>query len=451
MPPKPSQPQSGELFRPRLDEQLNMRHSLIRLSGLMDWEQIEQHFASHFTSGRGRPALPPRLVAGLLYLQHVNDASDEAVVNTWLENPYWQFFCGETYLQTELPIDPSSLTRWRQRIGEEGVEVLLAVTIEAARAAGLIDKASVQRVIVDTTVMPKAIAHPTDSRLLERSRQHLVKAAQAHGIKLRQNYNRVAPRLAVQVGRYAHAKQFKRMRHALRTLRSRVGRVHRDVQRQIASLPEKARAQVQELLQRTHRILTQAPKDKNKLYALHAPEVECIGKGKARTPYEFGVKVSVATTLKEGVVVGMRSMPGNPYDGHTLAQALEQVGILTGTDRPPAVAIVDKGYKGVEIEGVRILRSGQKRGITKTLKAMIKRRSAIEPAIGHMKMDGCLARNPLKGALGDAIHAVMCGAGHNLRLILAALRLLCARFGLSLRSLLRALAPTSVPQQPALG
>ncbi len=225
MRPKPSQPQSGELFRPRLDEQINMRHPLVRLAGLMDWEQIERHFASHFTSGRSRPALAPRLVAGLLYLQHANDASDEAVVNTWVENPYWQFFCGETYLQTELPIDPSSLTRWRQRIGEEGVEVLLAITIEAARAAGLINKASVQRVIVDTTVMPKAVAHPTDSRLLDKSRQHLVKAAEDNGLKLRQNYNRVAPRLAAQIGRYAHAKQFKRMRRAVRTLRTRVGRV----------------------------------------------------------------------------------------------------------------------------------------------------------------------------------------------------------------------------------
>ena len=180
-------------------------------------------------------------------------------------------------------------------------------------------------------------------------------------------------------------------------------------------------------------------KDKNKLYALHAPEVECISKGKARTPYEFGVKVSIATTLKEGLVVGMRSMPGNPYDGHTLSETLEQVGILTGTDRPPATAIVDKDYKGVKLEGVRILMSGQKRGITRTLKALIKRRSAIEPAIGHMKMDGRLARNPLKGALGDALHAVMCGAGHNLRLILAALRLYCARFGLSMQGFIAAL------------
>jgi IS5 family transposase len=190
------------------------------------------------------------------------------------------------------------------------------------------------------------------------------------------------------------------MRKALRTLRSRVGRVHRDVQRQLDSLPEAARAQVQELLQRTGRILSQRTKDKNKLYALHAPEVECIAKGKARTPYEFGVKVSVATTLKEGLVVGMRSMPGNPYDGHTLAEQLEQVGILTGMDRPPHTAIVDKGYRGVEVEGVRILRSGQRRGITKALKAMIDRRSAIEPAIGHMKMDGRLGRNPLKATLG---------------------------------------------------
>jgi len=219
----------------------------------------------------------------------------------------------------------------------------LAATIEAAKAAGLISQASVQRVIVDTTVMPKAVAHPTDSRLLDKARQHLVKAAQIHGLKLRQNYNRIAPRLAVQIGRYAHAKQFKRMRQAVRTLRSRVGRVHRDVQRQLGALSESARVKIQELLQRTERILNQRPRDKNKLYALHAPEVECISKGKARTPYEFGVKVSVATTLKEGLVVGMRSMPGNPYDGHTLAEALEQVGILTGTNRSPATAIVDKG------------------------------------------------------------------------------------------------------------
>ncbi|WP_029527815.1 IS5 family transposase [Polaromonas glacialis] len=416
MEPRTHAAQTDELARPRLDEQLKMSHPLIRLTNLMNWEQIERSLGAHFASNRGRPALRPRLVAGLLYLQHANDASDEAVVATWLENPYWQYFCGETYLQTELPIDPSSLSRWRKRIGEEGVETLLAVTIEAARAAGLIKKSSLDKVIVDTTVMPKAIAHPTDSRLLEKSRQHLVSLADEHHLELRQNYNRQAPRMAAQVGRYAHAKQFKRMRKALKALRIRVARVHREVTRKIAQLPERAQAQAKNLLQRVGRILTQKTRDKNKLYALHAPEVECISKGKARTPYEFGVKVTIATTLKEGLVLGMRSMPGNPYDGHTLGEALEQVEILA--DKRPGIAIVDKGYRGVQVQGVQILRSGQRRGITRTMKAMIKRRSAIEPTIGHMKTEGRLARNPLKGALGDALHAVLCGAGHNIRLMI---------------------------------
>ncbi len=159
--------------------------------------------------------------------------------------------------------------------------------------------------------------------------------------------------------------------------------------------------------------MTQKVKDKNKLYAFHAPEVECISKGKAKSPYEFGVKVTVATTLEEGLVVGMRSMPGNPWDGHTLAETLEQVSILA--NHRPKTVIVDKGYQGIQLDGIQILRSGQKRGITRALRAMIKRRNAIEPTIGHMKTDGRLSRNPLKGFLGDALHAVMCGARHNTR------------------------------------
>jgi IS5 family transposase len=424
MGPKPPVAQTGELFRQPLIEQINPKHPLVRLAAVIDWREIERTFGAHFASTTGRPALRPRLVAGLLYLQHAHDCSDEAAVNTWVENPYWQYFTGETYLQIEAPIDPSSLTRWRKRIGEEGVETLLMVTIAAARQIGLIKAASVDRVIVDTTVMPKAIAHPTDSRLLEKSRRHLVKLAREHDLALRQNYNREAPRLAAQIGRYAHAKQYRRMKKALRTLKTRVGRVHREVARQIEAIDPAHQERARDLLHRTQRILTQQTKDKKKLYALHAPEVECISKGKARTPYEFGVKVTVATTLKEGLVVGMRSMPGNPWDGHTLHETLEQIGILA--ERTPKTVIVDRGYQGVEVDGVRVLRSGQKRGITRTLHAMIKRRSAIEPAIGHMKTDGRLGRNPLKGALGDALHAVLCGAGHNIRLLLRKLRLFAA-------------------------
>ncbi|MGE4593852.1 IS5 family transposase [Alcaligenes sp.] len=390
MGPKPIIPGSGELFRQTLREQINLKHPLVKLADLIEWERIDAVCSSRFKSGRGRPATSPRLIAGLLYLQHAFDLSDDDVVWGWVENPYWQVFTGETYLQIEPPIDPSSLTRWRQRLGEEGIEELLAVTISAGQRSGAVRKSSLKTVIVDTTVMPKAVAHPTDSRLLERSREHLVKAAGECGLKLRQNYNREAPKLALQIGRYAHARQFKRMNKVLRT----------------------------------KQILTQRTKDKNKLYALHAPEVECISKGKARTPYEFGVKVSITTTLKEGFVVGARSMPGNPYDGHTLPEALEQASILSET--PIHTAVVDRGYRGVEVPGTRILRSGQRRGITKGLKAMIKRRSAIEPTIGHMKSDGKLDRNWLMGRLGDAIHAILCGAGHNIRLLLRRLRLFYA-------------------------
>jgi transposase, IS5 family len=160
-----------------------------------------------FVSGKGRPATSPRLTAGLLYLQHAFDLSDKDVVWQWVRNPYWQVFTGETHLQTELSIDPSSLTRWRKRLDEAGVEELLAETIEAAKRAGVIKASSVKRVIVDTTVMEKAISHPTDSPLLDRCREHLVKAAARHGLKLRQNYIPEAPHLARQIGRYAHAKQ----------------------------------------------------------------------------------------------------------------------------------------------------------------------------------------------------------------------------------------------------
>lgn len=426
MGPKTPKANTKDLFRQPLDEQINMQHPLVRLSDLINWDKLNVLMSTSFTSERGRPATSPRLIAGLLYLEYAFGLSDEEVVQSWVENPYWQFFTGEQYLQTEPPIDPSSLTRWRKRLGEAGVEELLAETIEAAKRSRVIQASSVKRVIVDTTVMEKAIAHPTDSRLLERCREHLVKAAARHGLMLRQNYNRIAPRLSSQISRYAHAKQYKRMRGALRTLRSRVGRVMRDVERQIESVAERSREALRELLSRTKQIIAQKPKDKNKLYALHAPEVECISKGKTRNPYEFGVKVSITTTHKEGLVVGARSMPGNPYDGHTLAEALEQATILS--DVRPEVAIVDRGYKGAQIDGVKIYHSGLNRGITRTLRSIIRRRSAIEPTIGHMKADGKLGRNWLKGALGDAIHAVLCGSGHNLRMILRKLRLFYVLF-----------------------
>lgn len=420
MGPKHTYPSSGELFQQVLTSLINLEHPLVKLAELIDWEVFQVQWAGFFPSKTGRPATPPRLIAGLLYLQHTFALSDEALIWAWVENPYWQHFCGETYFQHEPPIDPSSLTRWRKRIGEAGVERLLSESIAAARRGKVVKAQSFDKVIVDTTVMEKAIAYPTDSQLLETGRQHLVRLAESLGIPLRQNYNREAPRLAAQVARYAHARQYRRMRTVLKAQRTILGRVWRDIQRKL-SIKQSSTEAVKTTLAKVERLLNQQRTDKNKLYSLHAPEVECIAKGKVRQPYEFGVKVSIATTHKEGLVVGIKSMPGNPYDGHTLPSAVAQIHALT--HRTPKAVFVDRGYRGVEIPDVRIWRSGQKRGVTPGIKKAIHRRSAIEPTIGHMKTDGRLGRNWLKGALGDALHAMLCGAGHNLRMILRAIRL----------------------------
>ena len=418
---RPRPPEQDDLLRPRLLDMIDQRHELVKLAALIDWEVFEREWAGFFPSGKGRPATEPRLVAGLLYLQHAYRLSDEAVVARWVENPYHQHLTGETFFQHRLPIDPSSLTRWRGRIGEEGVEWLLTQTIRAAQRSGAIDEDSIRRVAVDTTVMEKNIAHPTDSRLYERARDQLVALAQEAGVELRQSYARLAPRLALQVGRYAHAKQFKRMRKALKRLKGYTGRVMRDLRRHLQDIPEGSlRDRIIAKLALVSQLLHQAPKGADKIYALHEPEVDCISKGKARVRYEFGCKVSVATTLDEGFVVGMRSFAGNPYDGHTLREALEQVTILT--DQRPDLAVVDRGYRGHGIEATRVLISGTRRGLTPKLIADLRRRSAIEAEIGHMKTDGRLSRCPLKGTIGDALFATLCACGHNIRKILAHLR-----------------------------
>jgi IS5 family transposase len=419
---RPRSPGHADPTRPRLLDMIDGRHELVRLAALIEWSWFEEHWAGLFPSPEGRPALPPRLVAGLMYLQHAHGLSDEAVLARWVENPYFQHFTGEVFFQHQLPLHPSSLSRWRHRIGEEGAEWLLTKTIEAARAAGALTERSLSRVVVDTTVMEKAIAHPTDARLYEKARQSLVTLAGKAGIRLRQNYNRTAPRLAMQAGRLAHARQFRRMRKALRTLKGYTGRVLRDIHRQIDAVEGPLRATISDRLELVARLLRQTPKSTGKLYALHEPAVDCIAKGKARVRYEFGTKVSVTTTLAEGFVVGMRAMPGNPYDGHTLGEALQQVETLT--DQRPSLAVVDRGYRGHGVQNTRVLISGTRRGLTPTLARLLKRRSAIEPEIGHMKAEGRLARCGLKGLLGDAVFAVLCGCGHNVRKTLAHLRAL---------------------------
>ena len=375
-------------------------------------------------SNAGRPRLPIRLMVALLYLKHAYNESDESLVERWAQDVYFQFFSGQVYFEPRLPCDPAQISRFRRVLGEAGVEQLLKTTFEAAVTMGAVKKTEFEHVIVDTTVQSKAIAHPTDSRLLEVAREKIARLAKRAGIQLKQTHEREGKTLRRKAGGYAHAKQFKRLRGVLKRQRTILGRLLREVRRKMHGVADAARLQLDTWVQRAERIHKQRPKDKNKLYALHAPEAECIGKGKARQPYEFGVKVSLAVTHENGLMVGARSFPGNPYDGHTLAAQIEQTNtLLQDIGVKPTTAIVDLGYRGVdkELAPLEVIHRGKFKSLTPKQRTWLKRRQAIEPLIGHAKADHRMDRCWLKGAEGDALHAVLCAAGFNIRWLLRAI------------------------------
>ena len=292
---QPRDDRQDDLFGPSLDQIINLRHPLVRLAAEIDWAFLAGRFSSVCRVGPGQPPLPTRLVAGLLILKHMHNLSDEPLCERWVENPYFQYFCGETVFQHEVPFDRSSLTRWRQRLGEEQIAALLQESLSVAHRSGAIETKDLERVVVDTTVQEKAIAHPTDARLTHRAIEKLVDLAKREGVELRQSYRRLAKRAAIMVGRYTHAHQFKRARRELKFLRTRLGRVIRDIRRKIEG-DTRLEDRFGPLLDLVHRVRHQEPRQRGpKVYSLHAPEVECIGKGKARTPYEFGCKVSITT------------------------------------------------------------------------------------------------------------------------------------------------------------
>lgn len=392
---------------------INPGHPLVKLSGVVDWKRLEEIFGASFCADNGRPAISTRLMVALHYLKYSCNLSDEEVVSGWVENPYWQYLSGMKFFEHNLPIHPSSMTRWRKRIGEAGGEELLKETLEAGLRLKAVKTSQLKRVNVDTTVQEKDIRFPTDARLYDRARQRLVTEASRNGIVLRQNYNRNARELVCQQSRYAHARQMKRAQGCTRKLKTYLGRVIRDIQRK-CSCPDESLASTLEVAQR---IFTQKRGDKNKVYSVHEPGVECISKGKAHKRYEFGCKVSVASTSRGGWFVGALAFHGNPYDGHTLSDTLEQVARLS---RLPEHVYVDQGYRGHGWSGdSTIYVDKRRRGKTaKNVWRWMKRRAAVEPGIGHLKQEHRLDRNRLKGVLGDQMNAILSAAGMNFRKLL---------------------------------
>ena len=420
MQPKSGFSDQGDLFRSRLDQILDRRHPLYRLADSIDWSLFDTEFGPLYVENFGRPGLPIRLLVGLHYLKHAYNVSDEAVVERFLENPYWQYFCGCEYFLHELPLDPTSLVKWRKRIGPKGMEKLLQVTIETAKSKEYVTEKHLERVNVDTTVQEKAIAFPTDARLYHKARRILVRLAKRAGIELRQTYERLGKRALIMHGRYSHARQTKRAKRELKKLRLYLGRVIRDIERKCLQ-PEGLLAT---MLERAKQIFGQRRNDSDKLYSMQAPEVECIAKGKAHKKYEFGCKVSLVSTSENSWIVGVQAIHGNPYDGHTLKDSLDQAQDIAGYR--PGHAYCDKGYKGVPtvLNNTEIHLTNKKK---KSMKASewkwYRRRSGIEPIIGHAKQDHRMDRNYLKGEEGDKINAILAGCGFNIRKLLRAILL----------------------------
>jgi transposase, IS5 family len=429
----PIKEQQQDLFRVELSRIIDPNHAMVKIANSVDWDRMDELFGETYCPDNGRPGVSTRLMVSLHYLKYTFNLSDDDTVAGWVENPYWQHLSGMKFFQHKSPIHSSSMTRWRKRIGEAGAEELLKETISAGLKTKAVKTSQLKRVNVDTTVQEKEIRFPTDARLYDRARQRLVAAAKEREIPLRQNYNRNAKKLILKQSRYAHARQMKRAAKCTSKLKTYLGRVIRDIQRK-QPLPDK---KLSDLLDVATRIHQRTRKEKNKIYSVHAPEVECISKGKAHKRYEFGCKVSVAATSRGGWFVGAMAIHGNPYDGHTLSDTLSQVKRVA---KEPLKVFVDRGYRGHDYKGdIEVHVDKVRRGKTaRSLWRWMKRRAAVEPGIGHLKREHRMDRNRLKGTEGDKVNAILSAAGMNFRKLLRRAALL---FGIIFSKIIEAIRP----------
>jgi len=398
------------VFRIPLVNVINMKHELVELAKQINWKSVEKEFSPYY-SDIGRPAVPVRKMVGCMLLKQMYNQSDESFVDRWIENPYWQYFCGETYFQFEKPFDPSEFVHFRNRLGSDGAEKLLKLSIS------LFGKREVEEkeVLIDSTVQEKNITFPTDTKLHKKIIEGCWKIAKKEDLELRQSYKRTLSQLMIDQRFREHPKRRKKAMAASRKIKTIAGRLIRDVER---GLDDKDRlGAYDEQLWQYYLVLGQKRDSKDKIYSFHAPEVSCISKGKDHKKYEFGNKSGFVITKKSGIIIGAMAFEGNPYDGNTLEPQLGQVSDLMG--RLPKIALVDRGYKGRKtILGVEIRLPGSGKGKTSYEKhrdrVRFRRRAAIEPVIGHLKSDYRMFRNYLKGTEGDMINTIMAAVAFNM-------------------------------------
>ena len=420
MQPK-SQDKQGCLFKQKLSEFINMNHELVKLADKIDWQVFEKEFGRVYIAGKGRPALPTRLMVGLQFLKSTYNLSDEETVSMLMQNVYWQYFCGFVYFENKLPLDPSSMTRWRKRVKSQGMEKLLEQTVKTALEVKCIKPKDLEKVTTDTTVQETNIAFPTDITLMARACELLVRESKKLNIVFRQTYVRTIPHLLRKYWHSNRSKKYKESKKILRKVKTILGRLIREIRNKLQL--KRMTERLKELLSQSERIYNQKRTDKNKIYSLFEPDTNCIGKGKAKQKYEFGHKVSITVTHRSNFVIGALALSGCPNDATTLKSSIEQVTRITKVK--PKEIYCDKGYRGAEwhreISG-KVLIPGVKQEITKRQKRDLKRRNAIEPIIGHMKFGHGMQRSFLKGEAGAAVNALMSACGFNIRKLLKYLK-----------------------------
>jgi transposase, IS5 family len=417
----PNTNNKDSLYKIRLDKILNLDHPLCMLTKNIDWSEFDKEFTPMFCPNNGRPGIPTRMMVALHYLKYSEDLSDEEVVEKWVQNPYWQYFCGGEYFEHEFPIHPTSMTKWRKKIEKTGAIKLLEETIKTGFREKILKKKDIERVNVDTTVQEKNITYPTDAKLYYKAIEVLNRYASRNGIKVKQTYERVGKGHLIRQSRYAHARQMKRSKREIRKLKTCLGRLYRDIDRKLGEEKRNDPKWIK-LSEILTRLFEQTKNSKNKIYSIHEPAVECISKGKAHKKYEFGNKVSLVSSSRRNFILGVMSFHGNPYDGHTLQESLEQASENCRGLGEILEAYLDQGYKGSGYEGT-IKTHLVKRGLRKKknpLRKWMKRRSGIEADIGHAKQENRLGRNYLSGEDGDDMNAILSGCGFNLRKLLRA-------------------------------
>jgi IS5 family transposase len=405
------------LFKVRLETLIDLNHELVKLSDRIDWGRFEEHFGKLYHAHAGRPGVPIRLLSGVQYLKHLHNLSDEQVVYRWRENPYWQYFCGCEYFEKKFPFDRSLLSRWRRKIGEEGVELLFQETLSVSFRAGVLELQELEELLADTTVQEKHITYPTDVKLYDRARRALVKCAKRAGLELRQTYTRVSKKALLLANRYSAARQLRRARKQEKKVKNYLGRVLREIKRAIEKSPFLA-SYFEEHLSFCERVYFMKERGE-KIYSLHEPHVECIAKGKAHKRYEFGVKASVVTTARSGFILSSTVHHGRPHDGKTLIPSLAHASKMVGKVLTGMVS-VDRGYNGHNVITHKVIHPNLKKK-TPAIRKLIRQRSAIEATISHLKRCHRLGKNYLKGIIGDHINATMAAAAYNLSKLLPTL------------------------------